>query len=79
MKHVWLLRARDWNERSMEYDDRFVDCFQSSRKARRAAIKHITINKAEKSFNTFTYHKGYYTLTSDSTNTHCTIEKKFVS
>jgi len=78
MKYVWLLKGLDWNQDKLEYQERFTSLHQSSRKARRAAIEYITIQKAEKNLNTYEYHKGFYTLTSDSKNTYCTVSKSFV-
>lgn len=79
MKHVWSLKILDWNEEKLEYQERFTSLHWSSRKARRAAIEHITITKAEKNLNTYEYHKGFFTLTSDSKNTHCIVSKNYVS
>ena len=78
MKHVWSLKRLDWNDQREEYVERYTSLHQSSRKARRAAIEYITVHKAEKDLETYEYHKGFYTLTSESKNTHCIISKSFV-
>jgi len=76
MKHVWVLKLLDWDHTKREYAERYTSLHMSSRKARRAAIEYITVRKAEKDLDTYEYHKGFYTLTSDSKNTHCIVTKQ---
>ena len=78
MRHVWSLKRLDWDDKRKEYVERSTSLHWSSRKARRAAIEYITIQKAEKDLDTYEYYKGCFTLTSDSQNTYCTITKSYV-
>jgi len=78
MRHVWSLKRLDWDDQRKEYVERYTSLHWSSRKARRAAVEHITINKDEKDLSTHEYSKTFYTLTSDSKNTHCIITRSYV-
>ena len=61
-----------------EYQERYTRYFGSSLKARRAAIKHITILKNEDKINTVDYSKSLYTISADSGSVHCIIQKETI-
>ena len=77
-RNFWTLKISDWSPELMEYQERYTRYFGSSLKARRAAIKHITILKNEDKINTVDYSKSFYTISADSGSVHCIIQKETI-
>lgn len=74
--NVWSVKFLDYDTTKQEYKERYTSLHTSSRKARRAAIEHITLVLGEEKFSTNGYSKNFYTLTSGSQNAHCIINKQ---
>ena len=77
-RNFWTLRISDWLPETMEYQERYTRYFGSSLKARRAAIKHITILRNEDKIKTVDYSKSLYTISADSGSVHCIIQKETI-
>ena len=77
-RNFWTLRISDWLPETKEYQERYTRYFGSSLKARRAAIKHITILKNEDKINTVDYSKSLYTISADSGSVRCIIQKETI-
>ena len=77
-RNFWTLRISDWLPETKEYQERYTRYFGSSLKARRAAIKHITILKNEDKISTVDYSKSLYTISADSGSVHCIIQKETI-
>ena len=77
-RNFWKLKISDWSPELMEYQERYTRYFGSSLKARRAAIKHITILKNEDKIKTVDYSKSLYTISADSGSVKCIIQKETI-
>lgn len=77
-RNFWTLRISDWLPETKDYHERYTRYFGSSLKARREAIKYITILKNEDKINTVDYSKSLYTISADSGSVHCIIQKETI-
>lgn len=75
---VWTLQVSDWDAVNKEYTDRYTRLLSSSIKARREAVRYLTLIKNCDAVETKDYSKTFYTVSAKDMSGHCVIRQELV-
>lgn len=75
---VWSLQVSDWDAVNKEYTDRYTRLLSSSIKARREAVRYLTLIKNCDAVETNNYSKAFYTVSAKDMSGYCVIKQELV-